>query len=821
LEEAVKNPVVTVVAGAGYGKTFAVYNFLRNHDAVTTWLQLSDRDNLCSRFWENYTHTLSLYNEPVAKKFREIGFPETDSDFEKFLVAARDWLLPNKKYVLVLDDLHLINNADVLRFIEKRISTTMFLNLTVILLSRTELPISISGMLFKRIDESDLRFTERELAEYLHLLRHTVSTEIIANTYQDTEGWPFAVNLLGMSLERSPGHTTAARTTFRRNISKLIENEILASISERLQRFLVRISLIDHLALDLIHMLANDAELVSEMLNISSYFYIRFDTYLHAFLIHPLVLDCLRKKQNMLTEEEKHGTYSIAAKWCRENDYFMDAIAYYEKVGEYEEIVHYVFNNLHNMPITTTRFIMGLLENASAESVRDIVLFPVTLLRIKIHLGMLDEAFDLSKRYMEHFTALPETPSNNRIIASLYAASGITRLLMAPHTDCYDFDVYFAKQDEYFSRGNYETTDTATVHYVGPWISKVGTDRYGAMEEYIESLSRTVRHASHAMGGRMSGMDDLAKGELFFFKNDIKMAERFVMQALASATEKKQYDIKNKALYYLIRISLAQGNFAKIEQATDELKTQLTEKKYVIRYITCDTVMAWYNLALGYPQYIADWLKADCAPNSSSKLMGSFKIIIKAKYYYALREYHALLAFLTGNRDRESILFGKIESKALEAVCQYQLKNKDDAFTTLREAYEMALSNNLTMPFIELGKDMRTLTGSAMLDSNCAIPREWLETINKKSSTYAKRLAIVQLEYKKANHFGDKIVELSDREMEVLADLHQGLSRPEIASNHNLSINTVKLIVSMIYSKLGASNVAGAIHIATERNLLK
>jgi hypothetical protein len=56
----------------------------------------------------------------------------------------------------------------------------------------------------------------------------------------------------------------------------------------------------------------------------------------------------------------------------------------------------------------------------------------------------------------------------------------------------------------------------------------------------------------------------------------------------------------------------------------------------------------------------------------------------------------------------------------LEAVCLYQLKNRDGALGAFRKAYEAAESNELLAPFIEMGNDMRTLTRAAMRDKEAA-----------------------------------------------------------------------------------------------------
>ncbi|MDR2780298.1 MAG: hypothetical protein LBB28_04155, partial [Synergistaceae bacterium] len=41
LSNAIQKPLVIVSAGAGYGKTLAVYSFLESYDAPTMWFQLS------------------------------------------------------------------------------------------------------------------------------------------------------------------------------------------------------------------------------------------------------------------------------------------------------------------------------------------------------------------------------------------------------------------------------------------------------------------------------------------------------------------------------------------------------------------------------------------------------------------------------------------------------------------------------------------------------------------------------------------------------------------------------------------------------------
>jgi LuxR family maltose regulon positive regulatory protein len=147
------------------------------------------------------------------------------------------------------------------------------------------------------------------------------------------------------------------------------------------------------------------------------------------------------------------------------------------------------------------------------------------------------------------------------------------------------------------------------------------------------------------------------------------------------------------------------------------------------------------------------------------------------------------------------------------------MKNKPEAFAALSRAYEEAQPNGILMPFIELGKDMRTLMSAALKESDHGIPKGWLEAVKRKASSYAKRQAYIITRYKQARGIKGEI-SLSKREFEILTDLSHGLSRADIASNRNISISSVKMIVNSVYFKLGAENLAALVRIAAERKLI-
>jgi LuxR family maltose regulon positive regulatory protein len=599
----------------------------------------------------------------------------------------------------------------------------------------------------------------------------------------------------------------------------MIEDEIFFVVSERLRRFLIRLSLIDHLSKDLVSILAEDETLVNEMEKISAF--IRFDIYLNVYLIHHLFLDYLRQKQNILTEEEKNEVFSKAARWCKENDYQTDAISYYDKAGEYRAIIQIVHQLPLQIPLEQAKFILSIYEGAPESRLERTVHYQTQHSRLLMSMGHYDDAVAEITERIRKYSVLPASDNHNQVLCFAYKELSYISFWRIPQTDRCDFDDLLKKAAEYYELSPYKVHDSLTSISLDAWASKVGTTRAGAMEEYIEALTRAIPYSAKMLNGCMYGLDDLAKGELQFYKGHLKTAETLINEARHKAETRNQYEIRNRALFYLMRIAAAQGSYERIRELLRDLDAQLDMSAYSLRFISHDIVSGWYFSRLGMPRFVPSWLNGSFAHESAGDFIANFGNSVKMKFYYADRRYYELLSFIESEQGSDSALFGKLDMKVLEAACHYQTKNNRAAMTSLQEAYDLAQSNELIMPFIALGKDMRTFTGVAMRDENCDIPHPWLEMINRRASTYAKNLSNVIADFKKANNIGDDVQRLSSRETDVLSDLYRGLSRSEIAASHNLSLNTVKTVLNALYIKLGADNIPDIIRAALDRGVIQ
>ncbi|MCL2351785.1 MAG: LuxR C-terminal-related transcriptional regulator [Firmicutes bacterium] len=821
LAKAARKPLAIVCAGAGYGKTRAVYDFIRENNEAVLWIQLSEYDNKPSRFWESYAYAVEQIDKSSADEMRSIGFPDTPDKVNRYMSLCESFLpgYRNRRIMIVLDDFHLIKNPAIIGFggaVTQRSPDWR----CVFLICREFPQINIAGLQARDdvfiIEEEDLNFTESELAEYLRLQGLAPDSSFVHRIFQDTKGWAFSVSLLARALKKSPGYSGYVGKAFKKNIFEMMESEVYNAVSEELKRFLVRLSLIEHLSAELIEALADGGEaLLAEFREQSAY--IRYDINIDAYLIHHLFLDFLRTKQHLLTEEEKAETYRTAASWCKANGFTMDALDYYERIGDYGTISVILLKSF--MSPALSAHAAQIFERASEEAFDAFDLFAGTHAFIVLTSGRMKEFFELTASYEKRFLKLPEdSVLRNHNLGMIYFFTGIARSFMCTVDDRYDFDVHYVKMHECFKRAPLELADIFRIH-CGAWISLAGSAKKGAPEEFIEASARSFRHISACLTGVWEGYVELCRGELLFYQGDVQAAKPFLIQAAERAGAYGQHDLVHRALFYTMRIAALQGDRETAEKALGEIGGLVNEKTYNARFISNDIVNGWYGYILRQPEMIPGWLKEGFAPYRHAYFMENFGNQMKARYHYMVKNFPPLLAYIEEMKQRESILFGRVEMLALEACVRYRMKDRAGAFAAFQAAYENAAPNGIVMPFIELGKDMRTMTLAALRSSACKVPKQWLMSVNKRAALYAKYQAAVVSDYEKENEIGGEVT-LSGRETEVLRDLYDGLSHSEIAEKLGISVNTVRMVYKSILRKLDAKNTFDVVRAAVERKLI-
>jgi LuxR family maltose regulon positive regulatory protein len=834
LEKAIKSPIVTVTAGAGYGKTQAVYSFVRKYNVVTVWMQLFERDNLGLHFWDNFCRVVEFTNSDTAAKIREIGFPETEEKLDRYLRILHDAVMPNRKYILVYDDVHLIREKSVLRFLEYSINGP-FSNITSVLISRTELKINTIPLLSKgylaRISEEDLRFTPDEIRAYFQLQGLQVHPDVYNEVYRDTEGWAFAIHLAVLALKPDVREIRYTPSAVKLNIFKLIESEITAHVSAELRKFLVKISLIDHKAMDILSDLAGETGVLDELEQLGSF--VRYDPYLNVWRLHNLFLEYLYKKQGELSAEEKREVYITAARWCEENHLRMDAISYFEKAGDYESFFKLVYSLHQFLPSALAHFLLEILDRAPESLFRENPRADFTRMRIFIALGRLDEASAGLWDIIDKITKIEASDSksdaltvrNNRILMGCYFNLGFIGYITCMHTRDYGYVQYVKRAHYYYRLSGREYPGLRVPTLLTSYLCRVQSAEKGEIERYINALTEMSPFAAEIDGGVTYGMDDLAWAELAFFRNDTERAEQMAYRALSKGQEKNQHEIASRAVFYLIRINIYKGNSEKIAELLKILEAQLGERTYLNRHTYYDIQTGWFYSQIGQNARLAPWLKSEFGESDLNSTAFGLEVLIRARYFFVQGDYRKALEVMEKHTHKYGLggfLFGTIGGLLMKSGCLYALKDLAGAMHALEDAYALSVPNGLDMFFIEQGKYTRALFTAARKFPGCTIPRDWLLRMLRGSAAYAKKLYVVAEKFRDMQYADAAApVFLSRRELSVFKGLARGLTRDELAEDGDISINTVKSVIRSVYSKLGAVNRADAVRIGTGMGILK
>ncbi|MDR1239056.1 MAG: LuxR C-terminal-related transcriptional regulator [Treponema sp.] len=823
LERAFQSHVVTVVAGEGNGKTCAVYSFLQKDPRKIIWVQLSERDNLGWRFWENYTGEVAHLNRDAAKVLAGMGFPESRQQFERYFTLLRSDIISPARYVIVFDDFHLLTSPRVLRHLERALAPPFSKN-TIVFISRTEPALNTLSLLAKgllsQITVEDLRFNEEEIGEYARLCEIPLEGEAVSRIAQETEGWALAVDLMLQEMKAGTGDREKPVWDLMLNPIRKIEEDMFNSMGGGLRKFLIKLSLIEHWPLTLLERLDPEGKNIAAMENFSAL--IRFDAYLHGFRIHHLFLDFLREKQHTLSVEEKWEVYAIGAQWSIENNMVMDAAINYERAGDYGGLVRIINSLPALLSRTVAAFFLDILNRMIPAEQRpgepEDLLFVRYVIRPRLLmlLGRYQESAGEYERGIRHIEALPPGLWRSGSLSRVCCSMGILKILSCRYTGDYDFAPWFERSYHYYLENPEGLRDQTLSSNLNSYMLQVGDPAAPEeVEVFVQALTLAVPFAANALNGFLFGTDTLVRAELAYYQGDLNQAEQFARQSVYQGREQKQYEVENRGLFFLIRIAVHTGNFAEIRRLQRQLEAQLEIPGYLNRHAIYDIMMGRFYSRIGLIEKIAPWLRAEVDEGEFNGLFRSFDILIKARCFFFEKNYAAVLQILGEKKhrdDMESFILGKLEILALETAARFRLGEEAAALEALETAYLTAAPSRLDMPFIEMGEDMRLLAGAGRASDK--IPRPWLENIRSRASAYGKQ-AVLAAEYCRAGDAEPKpTAYLTRQERAVLSGLSRGLKREDIAAETGISLNNVKTTISAVYGKLGALNRADAIRIA-------
>ncbi|WP_197059839.1 LuxR C-terminal-related transcriptional regulator [Prescottella defluvii] len=324
--------VALVCAPAGSGKTTLLAEWARpspgrSDPPPVAWATILEEDN-----------TPAALHSTLVKALVGTGIPQIQQICNDLPNPSPALPLPvvdalahwDRPLCLVLDDAHLLHDADALGDLETFLRTRPH-TLRIVVCGRFEPPLAFQKL---RLDGrvldlafEDLAFTTDEAA--IMLAEHDVhlGPEDLEALMKRTEGWAAGLRLAGMSLSGHPDPTALIEnfTGCRRAVADYLIEQVLAGQTADVREFLIKTSVPTVFTAALAEQLTGctEAHTIIDALEHRNFLITRIEGSPIRFRYHPLLRSYLRAEIELLGSRAVAELEHVAARWYAE---FGDAL---------------------------------------------------------------------------------------------------------------------------------------------------------------------------------------------------------------------------------------------------------------------------------------------------------------------------------------------------------------------------------------------------------------------------------------------------------------------------------------------------------------
>lgn len=805
-----------VSAPAGFGKTTLVAEWAAGHERVG-WLSLDDGDNALPRFLTHLWAALPGIRvaPPAADVPTTAALTALVNDY-----AARADL----QSVLVLDDYHVIEALDVheaVAFLLDHLPDQLHL----VVATRADPPFPLArlrgrGQLTEiRVD--DLRFAGAEAGAFLNDVMGLRLTENDVRALEGrTEGWVAGLQLAALSLRGVSDISgfLQAFTGSHRFVIDYLADEVLARQRPETRDFLLRTAVLERLTgplCDAVSGTAGSARILDE-LDRGNVFLVALDADRTWYRYHHLFRDVLRARLLAERPEELPRLHRAASEWYAGQHLVPEAIRHALAAGDHERAGRLIEEAVPEARRTRQdALLVGWIGSLPESVVRPNPVLCIVAGWASLTAGELSPM----ERWLNDAEAALEAGARDPAVAGRWADTEDLR--MAPAM----VEVYRAALAQ--ARGDVPTTvlraeraldlagpDDHFIHGAAGGFQALAAWSMGDVPEALSMYTAAVR-SLHAAGNLTDEQDGaVVLGDLWMAAGRPSRARKTFDEALAAAT-------RNGEPYPRVTADLHVG-LAELDRELDELdraEAHLETARVLAEHgsIT-ENRHRWYVAMAQVRVARGDFADALRLLDEAERLYrrGSYPDLrpiaaMKARVHLAARDLVAAEAWARGISDQVSYLN---EYNQLTLV-RLRIRSGDD----VQELLDRLRADAERRPgsLLEIGV-LQALAHHVQGDraTALAVLREALEAAPEPEQY--KRLFLDEgLAPPEPTGLSDP---LTERELDVLRLLDTELTGPEIARRLYISLNTLRTHTKRIFTKLDATNRAGAVRRARDRGLL-
>ncbi|WP_165452241.1 response regulator [Paenibacillus thalictri] len=821
LNEGMETKLTLLSAQAGYGKTTALSEWVRQNGALTAWVSLDKRDNEYTQFWSCLTAAIQ---EQVP------GFGQTVTHaLEKEALVYLEHTTPallnelnqlTGELAIVIDDYHFIELPDIHRSLYELLERLPS-HIHVYIASRTELAIPTSRLLGKgecnQIFAHDLRF---QLDEGIVFFRDTadllLTNEQVTALFDQTEGWISGLQLAAISLKRSENITeTIQRFSGRqRDISDYLLREVLRYQSEATLAFLLQTSVLNRMNDSLCEAVTGqtNGQEQLERLEKLNLFIIPLDDHRNWYRYHHLLSDFLQQLLFKKDRREWLQAHHRAAIWLENHGFDEEAVEHYLEGEQFADAVRIIEKNLHTLvqskSVALHRWVSKLPENAFADKPM-IEMFYISVL---LGVGEWEAAFRRVGQATVRFQGMRERWGDtawNRAMGNIYFFCSITSYLQKD----------LARTSEYFELVERHMPE-------GSFFQTMGRNRYQGYDAFDDHLA--FINDLHAGGAFLSkwiavweqkenypfvGLLYASYSKLLYEWNRLEEADRYVSQAIGRQDIKPFARILIHNMISASRIQQALGNPGRASELLEQLKAQIDSPDNELFMRSIEAEEACLSLRQGSRSYAQEWLQR-CGLSHTDEVS-----LYRVQEHLALARVLAacermedalyLLERLNPLLSKEGRLRDRIKALILQSVILHRLGRTEAALAQLEIALQLSEPEGYIRSFMDEGAGMEALLAGYLKQQQGS----GLKNPRPVSLAYVKQLLQalrVTPDAEQQPH------NLTVQELKIMQLISQGLSNKEIALRLNITSETVKSHIKNVYKKLEVNNRVQALQRAAE-----
>jgi LuxR family maltose regulon positive regulatory protein len=864
LDRAVNKRVTVISAPPGSGKTSLLRAWFDHSTESRRVAFVSvDRDEQDSqRFWSAVLDALRSRAASVDRERQPAASAGVDGNELADMVRSQlaEVLEP---VVLIVDDLHELRSAEALSQLEALLAT-LPTSARVVLSSRRDPPIRLHQLRLAgevvEMRAGDLRFTESETGELLAASGISLSDGGAAALYRRTEGWAAGLRLAVLSLSRhaDPERFVSEFSGTDRAIGEYLMAEMLERQPIEVQNMLLRTSLVDRMNGGLADLLAGRSGSEQMLLELedANAFVVSLDSERTWFRYHHLLADFLRLELRRKFADEVSDLHRRAAQWFADYGDVVAAVRHTLAAGDWPGAAQLVADHsfswvLDGQAGTIDLVLQAFPEGASVDH-PDLALAHAAS---ELNHGRLEEAAAQLTLAESHVQSAP--PARRRRLAVAIAS---LRLALARRSGQFsevieqvnllDASISDQSNDQTGMGSELRAVALLNLGIVETWSGRLADSERHLSEgaalartigrPYLEVAcrahlgfpSRTVSVATARERGRQAvalaeryGLEDRpilapafgAVGGMAIWMGEFDEGERWLRRAWEVADP--SVDPAATVLLHVATGMLHAGRGQHRSAREAFAAAAWMESQLSGVHALAPRIAGWLAAAqarLGNPHAARATLAGFSAEPEQIGLIydGQMGAIYNARAVICLTEGDptGALDALRGVLDTAPPVvptFTVVESHLLAGIAHLNLGDRGAAAAAAEAALAAAEPDRLMFPFAM----------TAATDLLDVLPRH--QTAH--GALLADVVDLLQGGQPPASVDQEQLAQpedLSPTELRVLRYLPTNLTRPEIASELYVSVNTINTHIRSIYSKLGTRDRSSAVKRARELRLL-